>query len=336
MSVSTPYGSGGISSEQASLRTVSERPLPPIPRDFPLELDRLAEDLRGYNDVRGQESKEIVDTVKALRDELQGLSEYSRRTRPPNIVRIVERPIAPSPRPMESRSVGGSTEITGLRHSSPEEVPESVGAALTRASSITSVGSFLSSHHSDDLSLYEYATSPVSSISDTETESEDESSFVSSSEVTESEVMSETPAQIMPPMPIPPPEMMPSPTSSARSSSQPMRTAPRAPSVSVDWMAQFNAIRDQLDNLVNKQAAAVRKMDSLRAPEYPEIPAIHHKIDRVEDLVHGLIQKFDSRPPQPVMVPVPIHQPTLVRPEPRPPSQAATIHDQLLYRTPTA
>ncbi|KIL66558.1 hypothetical protein M378DRAFT_368201 [Amanita muscaria Koide BX008] len=331
MSVSTPYGSGRTASEQASLRTVSERPLPPIPRDFPLELDRLAEDIRGYNDVRGQESKEIVDTVKALRDELQGLSEYSRRTRPPNIVRIVERPIAPSPRPMESRSVGGSTEITGLRHSSPEEVPESVG---TRASSITSVGSFLSSHHSDDLSLYEYATSPVSSISDMETESEDESSFVSSSEVTESEVMPETPAQIMPPMPIPSPEIMP--TAAARSSPQPTRTAPGVPSVPVDWMAQFNAIRDQLDSLVNKQAAAVRKMDSLRAPEYPEIPAIHHKIDRVEDLVHGLIQKFDSRPPQPVMVPVPIHQPTLVPPEPRPPSQAATIHDQLSYRTPTA
>ncbi|KAM6501107.1 hypothetical protein JOM56_004121 [Amanita muscaria] len=321
MSVSTPYGSGGT--DQASLSTESEEPLPPTPRDIALELDRLAEDLRGYNNARGQEGKEISDNVKALRDELQDLSEYLRSTPPPNVVRIIERPVAPGPRPMESRSVGGSTEITALRYLSPEGVPESIGAALTRASSITSVGSFLSSHHSDDLSLY--AASLMPPISDIETEFEDESSFVSSSEVTESEVMPATPVQIMPPTPIPPPEIMPTP--STRSSFQPTRSPPGVPLVSIDWMAPLNAIREQLDSLTDEQAATLRKMDSLRAPEYPEIPAMHDKINRVEDLVRGLIQKFESQPPQPVMVPVPMHLPTTVPPEPRPPSRAATVHD---------
>lgn len=242
MSVSTPHGSGGT--QQLSLRTEEseEEESLPTPRDIARDIDKLAEDLRHYDDARGLEHKEIADGVKALRDELQDLSQFlhQRRTPPPNVVRIIEERVVPAPPPvvrpsrvLESRSIGDSTEITSLRYLSPPDISESVGAALTRASSITSIGSFLSSHHSDDMSLYGYgygypsAVSLMPPISDVESEFDDESSFVSSSDVTLSEVMATLPVRrpmrptvqattqtiqeplLQQPVPIPPPAQLP-------------------------------------------------------------------------------------------------------------------------------
>ncbi|KAK2460787.1 hypothetical protein APHAL10511_007257 [Amanita phalloides] len=369
VSLSTPYGSGGT--EQASLRTEEseEEESLPTPRDIARDIDRLAEDLRHYDDARGRENKEVADNVKALRDELQDLSHFLRQQSPPppNVIRIIERQAPPPPsiirpsRALESRSVGDSTEITSLHYLS---IPESVGHALTRASSISSVGSFLSSHYSDDLSLYGYpsAASQMPPISDVESEYEDESSFASSSDVTLSEavprqrvqepmthlpVQQTAPTAPFPvqqptaPLPVQPPTaplpIQPStgplseqpPISTAQQAIQTSRSPSSVSSTStarsdIDLIAPLNAIREQLNSLANEQASALQKLDSLGGRQIPDVNAVQNKVNRIEDLLLDLIERFESRP-EPRITTIPVHQPVTAAPQPLPQGQTADV-----------
>lgn len=346
MSLSTPYGSGGT--DQRSLRTEEseEEESLPTPRDIARDIDKLAEDLRRYDDARGQESKEIADGVKALQDELHDLSNFLRQSPPPNVVRIIEERVVPAAPPvarpsrvLESRSIGDSTEITSLHYLGPREIPESVGAALTRASSITSIGSFLSSHHSDDVSLYGYpsAVSLMPPISDVESEFDDESSFVSSSDVTPSQVMANLPVRPQPTttrdptpvqqLPVLPPTQLPiqqPPQTPIQQPAQPPRSQSAMSSASTarpgidltEVTAPLNAIREQLHNLAGEQASALQKMESLCGRPYPSVDAIQDKVDRVELLLRDLADRFE-RLSETRVTAVPIYQPTT---QPTPPS----------------
>ena len=370
MSVSTPHGSGGT--QQLSLRTEEseEEESLPTPRDIARDIDKLAEDLRHYDDARGLEHKEIADGVKALRDELQDLSHFlHQRTPPPNVVRIIEERVVPAAPPvvrpsrvLESRSIGDSTEITSLHYLGPPEH----GAALTRASSITSIGSFLSSHHSDDLSIYGYGYPSVVSlmppISDVESEFDDESSFVSSSDVTPSEVMAnlpvrrpttrpavqpttqptiqepllQEPVQVPPPaqLPVQPPAELPVQPPAELPHAELPALPPRSPSVmssvsterpEIDLTAPLNAIREQLDYLSIEQATAVQKLESLCGRPYPDVAAVQDKVNRIEHLLLDLAERFE-RLSEPRVTTVPIHQPTTqLLPHPVPPPQTADI-----------
>ncbi|KAF8639219.1 hypothetical protein AX17_001704 [Amanita inopinata Kibby_2008] len=318
VSVSTPRGSGGT--EQVSLRTEESVESLPTPRDIVRNIDRLAEDLRRYDDTRGKESKDIATNVNALREELQDLSNLLHRSPPPNVVRVIEQRIgAPTTdthtRAQESRSVGGSTEITRSHYLSPRDIPDSVVGALTRSSSITSVGSFLSSHHSDDLSLYGYpgAGSPFHPMSDIDSDLDEESSFVSSSEI--------TPSVTAPALPLRGPR--------TRSAASSVSLSTVRPTEQPNLTSPLNAIREQLANLLNGQSATNQKLDSFDGRPPPEISLLQDKISRVEGLLYDLIERFENHP-VPRVVSVPIHQPAVVGQVPQqvPQPESAPIQDQ--------
>ena len=239
----------------------------------------------------------------------------------------------------------------------------------------------MSSHHSDDLSLYGYpsAVSLMPPISDVESEFDDESSFVSSSDVTPSEEMATLPVRrpttrptvqptiqptiqeplveqpmqlsIPPPvqLPVPPPAELPvqpptEPTAElpeqpsvelpaqqpAEPPAQPSRSASVISSASterpeIDLTAPLNAIREQLNYLSNEQASAAQKLNSLYGRPYPDVDGVQDKVNRIEQLLLDLADRFEHLA-EPRVTTVPIHQPTTqVLPHPVPPAQTADV-----------
>ena len=174
VSLTTPQGSGDT--EQSSLRTV-----PSVStiteRDLGRDIDRLADELRTYDHARGMETQDVIDNVRALRQELQDLADFLHRTPSPPLTPVVcfepqeSREETPIPRRtvhMVNASVGRTTSTTSvpqfLPH--PPASPASLSCATSNASSFNS---YLSSHHSDD-DLYDepiYAlSSPLSTFDD--------------------------------------------------------------------------------------------------------------------------------------------------------------------------
>ena len=80
VSLTTPQGSGDT--EQSSLRTVPSDSTV-TERDLARDLDRLADELRTYDHARGMETQDVIDDVRALRQELQDLADFLHRTPSP-------------------------------------------------------------------------------------------------------------------------------------------------------------------------------------------------------------------------------------------------------------
>ncbi|KAG6890494.1 hypothetical protein C0992_000986 [Termitomyces sp. T32_za158] len=130
VSLSTPQGSAQPT--QPSLTTVISESVP-TERDLSRDIDRIADDLRQYDIARGVENRELADNVQALRDELRDLSDYLHRS-PPH----PPPPVLPQ---LVDERVQGNVPISTL---APND------HALSPATSHASIGSYLSSHHSDE------------------------------------------------------------------------------------------------------------------------------------------------------------------------------------------
>jgi hypothetical protein len=76
VSLATPHGSGDT--EQSSLRTVSSVSTV-TERDLGRDIDRLADELRTYDRARGMETQDVIDNVRALRQEFQDLADFLHR-----------------------------------------------------------------------------------------------------------------------------------------------------------------------------------------------------------------------------------------------------------------
>lgn len=175
MSVSTPEGS--VRSAPGTLRTESSES-DVASRNIGLDIDRLADDLRRYNDVRGDEHRDLSGGLQALRDELRELSDFLHRTPSPRqpvvihegpqsvppqgIPRVIEPLLSrlQSEQPMiypqlrvepsvVSRGVGSDSVMTEEIITMGGRVRDST-VTVARSNSNASSVSFLSSHHSDD------------------------------------------------------------------------------------------------------------------------------------------------------------------------------------------
>ncbi|KAG6836459.1 hypothetical protein H0H93_007787 [Arthromyces matolae] len=107
-------------------------------RDLPRDINRIAGDLRPSDVARGNENRELAESVRALRNELRNLSDYLHRS---------PHPRAPEPEFVDEGVGRSTTRISYL------DVPARgrSAAGLSRASSIvSSVPSYLSSQYSDD------------------------------------------------------------------------------------------------------------------------------------------------------------------------------------------
>ena len=100
------------------------------------DINRLLQYLHDLDHIRGQETHEIADTVRAIRDELYDLSDHIRRPSEPHL----------------DRSVGESTAIPVQQ---PVVAPRPIFLTpppfrVPSPGSLMRSDSFLSSHHSDD------------------------------------------------------------------------------------------------------------------------------------------------------------------------------------------
>ena len=156
--------------EQSSLRSVPSVSMV-TERDLARYIDRLADGLRTYDHAREMETQDVIDNVRVLRQELQDLTDFLRRTpSPPTpVVRFEpqetceETPVPCCTVHIGDASVGITTSTPLVQQFLP--LPPAAPASLSRATSNASRFSFyLSSHHSDD-NLYDepiYAlSSPV-------------------------------------------------------------------------------------------------------------------------------------------------------------------------------
>ncbi|KAG5645171.1 hypothetical protein DXG03_006795 [Asterophora parasitica] len=301
VTLSTPHGFAQTT--RSSLRTQSSESLP-TERDLSRDIDRIADDLRRYDDARGDEHQELADNVRALRSELRDLSEYLHRTPPPP-----PPPPPPqvqaheTPRAVENVVVRVNRMVGGSPVASMVVVGERGlgGSSLSRAtSSASSIGSYLSSHHSDDDLLdseasSSYQHSPVPWHAPMIPADSDESSSV----------FSDSEASQTPPYPDssessgrPFPPASPSPSSTSVSTVRPPATPP-------DLLAPINAIRDQLSDLRDGQN---RMFDTLRgqpSPQIPEDAELKDRLYRIEGLLQSLIPRepevvHDSYPEAPL------------------------------------
>ena len=138
VSLTTPHGSGNT--EQSSLRAVTSESTV-TERDLGRDIDRLADELRTYDHARGLETQDVIDNVRALRQELQDLADFLHRTpSPPTpVVRFEPRETreeTPIPRrtvPMVDASVGRTTSMSPVPQFLP--LPPAAPATLSRATS---------------------------------------------------------------------------------------------------------------------------------------------------------------------------------------------------------
>ena len=137
-------------------------------RDLGRDIDRLADELRAYDNTRGLETQDVIDNVRALRQELRDLADFLHRTPSPSsplppVVVQSERLETPTPRrtvQVADASVGRTTSISSMEHFLP--LPPAAPTSLSRSTSNASYNSYLSSHHSDD-DIFEEQIYPLSS-----------------------------------------------------------------------------------------------------------------------------------------------------------------------------
>lgn len=361
VSISTPRGD--VPSIASTLTTVaSEAPSHILTHD----VNRLLQYLNDVNEARGAENKEMADNIQDIKATLEELEALLRERTFQEPVQVpqpqrLERLEPPPPVPHKDVSVGRSVVSAAsveTRRSVRSERPTSVPALtpapapvvrkpefprLTRAislspppsrripspDSLTETMSFLSSHHSDDLSLMESepypmelppspswpSSSPVSSP-DSSTSSSPTSAPPSS--VTPSIELSDiglrhldvpgrrrAATASLSPSPTPPP-LSSSPSPSTVSSG----TARPVPPVSLAGVRDDLAgIRQQIANLLDAQDATNRGIDELRDRPIPMPVPMPAPVDRwdefserlrvIEESLLSLLERGRARPPRP-------------------------------------
>ncbi|KAG2366333.1 hypothetical protein BDR07DRAFT_1480198 [Suillus spraguei] len=222
------------------------------------DIDRLIHHIQEIDQFRGQETQEIAENVRAIRDELYDLSEYV-RTR-----LVVERPPAVPTRDM---SVGGSSVLSTPRGPRPRPGIPLVEMSPppmrpSSPSSPSSVMSFLSSHHSDDdLSLLETeleAETVERSYSISREPSWPSSS--SSSRAIPGPSLSATSSS----SPTPPPSSPTPPPSSPTPSTASATTVRQRDSITIETLRDMlTSLREQMTALWENQVSTNRVLDEL-------------------------------------------------------------------------
>lgn len=226
------------------------------------DINRLLQHLHETDQHRSGENRALAGELKEVHDELRDLSDYLRQ----------KPPVVPS------------KDRGGLQ---PHLIPVPLTPPPMRAlsPSISSDGtSFLSSHHSDDLSLLESETYPhgsppssngSSSSSPYSGSSDLPESFVTASSTTSGPYLSHTSSSPS----LPPPSEAPSSSSEAT-----VRPPPR------------EGIRDMLDRLADQigalwdgQLSTNHMLDEMRARRPPQDDELAHRLNRIEDLLRRLI-----------------------------------------------
>ncbi|KAK2467417.1 hypothetical protein APHAL10511_000652 [Amanita phalloides] len=113
-------------------------------RDIARKLDLLAKDFYLRDNARRQENRDIMDGFRTLRSQLRELRRHHQE-------RTVVIPITvTNPRPQVSRSVGDSEDMSPLEYIDSGDDHKLDTLARSQSSNDASIGSFLSSHHSDE------------------------------------------------------------------------------------------------------------------------------------------------------------------------------------------
>jgi len=172
VSITTPHGSGAT--ERSSLRTLPSIAAAPE-RDLVQEFDALIDDVQNYDRTRSLEYKELANDVQLAQDEVRGLREFVRRTYSAArhaVQSVQRRTMIPVTRPtslrraaLVDRSVGGSSDLSsifpGEFRSVDVAIPHQAASLGQSQSKVSSVQSYLSSHHSDDETLEAAAAAEV-------------------------------------------------------------------------------------------------------------------------------------------------------------------------------
>lgn len=305
MSITTPHGSGAT--EQSSLRTI-----PSITtiteRDLGREIDRIADEIRTYDQARGLENQDIADNVKALRDELRDLAQFLQNSpslSSPVVVTLPPPVSEETPRrgvQLTDRPVGGSSIISSLfppvlRAPIAYDQPQS---DLSRSNSLAS---YLSSHHSDDYIFEEADMSIVSpeqwpTTTESELDSDDEDGDESTLE------SSSSPHSVQ--------------SRSIASSASDRTARPQVAQVPEFLEQSLKGIQDQLKALEDGQAATRNLIDTLGTREIPipedHTPELTERLNRIEELIRGLENLGHPRGPE-IAPPEPSPVPTVTRAE---------------------
>ena len=330
----TPQGSGYT--VQSSLWTVPSISMI-TERDLGRDIDRLADKLRTYDHARGLETQDVIDNVRALRQEMQDLAEFLHRTpSPPTpVVSLEPQEICeatPIPRVhMVDASVGRSASTTSVQQFLP--LPPAAPASLSHATSnASSFNSYFSSHHSDDYlydePIYALSSPPLSTFDDSVESTVDSPTFSGSSslgpsspewlpaesapEVRAPSVPRESPSPLQEQeLPLPPesPLMVPSLPLERPLPLEPEPAVPELPDASesseastvrpsVDLLDSLGNIRNQLRALEDGQDTAHNLLMSLlRRPEDPTVE-LADRLRRIEDLVQALVDQGHPRGPE--------------------------------------
>ncbi|KAI6107774.1 hypothetical protein EDD16DRAFT_1868839, partial [Pisolithus croceorrhizus] len=269
------------------------------------DIERILEQIRELDHYRSEETHEISENVRTIRDELRALSEFLRnRLRCTERTVVCERP-RPPPAVHQDRSVGGSSVISEPRpapvgpRERPGLIPIEVSPPLRRAPSIVSSDSgmsYLSSHHSDDLSLmveeeelgeeYVVPGSPSwsSSSSPSSPSSQITPSLVSSSEPSPGPTLSLTSSS----SPTQPPASPTPSTDSGRTA----RPVPEGLSLTTlrDMLLE---LREQMNALWGGQAATNQMLDEIRQTRAvpPDNTEIRERLHTIETLLEMLLDR---------------------------------------------
>ena len=291
------------------------------------EIDRLLHHIHELDRFRGQETQEISENVRIIRDELYDLSEYVRTRLVATEAFVAERPESP-PVPRRDQSVGTITDLRdqsvgaitdhrdqsvgamsvvseprpappGPRFQRPGLVPIALSPPPVRSPSINStaysISSFLSSHHSDDFSLLgtdevEVVMAPPSpgwSSEPSSPSSDLTHSIVSSSESSPGPTLSLTSSSSSP---TPPPS---SPTPSTESTESSITARPFVPVEGITMTTirdMLTQVREQTTALWEGQTSTNHMLDELRQarPAPQDNTEIFDRLHHIEALIRTL------------------------------------------------
>jgi len=282
-------------------------------RDIGRDIDRLAEELRRYDDARGLENQDIANSIRALQDELRDLSEFLHRVPSPEAVQQTTQPqsvpVTTTPRPqvqpqttletprgvqLVDRAAGGSSVVSSLRPGGPRDMDP--GVSLSRAtSSASSIGSYLSSHHSDDDLLEEsymdLPPSPPLWQSSVESDADIEETLSSSPYSSSSPSSPSTP-------PVQPSSPSPSSSVTETETVRPITSPP-------DVLGPLSAIQEQLNALQDGQVLTNELLGTLRDRPVPvhedHTAELADRLHRIENLLQDLLGQEHPRAPQVVI-----------------------------------
>src|SRR6266446_2463340 len=322
-SVSLTSPRGSIPSIRSDLMTIpSERPpseRPPSERHSVIitdDINRLLQYLHGLEGDRQRDNQGIHDHLGEIQNELRGLGDYLHEKEAPAVLPPVQRRLSPREAPpiLPTVTERASPRLVPIPLTPPPRSPRS-------PSSLSSSVSFLSSYHSDDLSLMEsepfikqppsLSSTPISSSPPSSSMSSSPSSSpssrtlpltpISQSPPSSGEYLSRTSTEITQR----PPLAAGSPTPSVVSSAT---VRPRALGIDREALDRIREVLDgvkaQTDDLRDGQLWTNNVLDDLRqrSTPPPDNTELVERLQRLEDLINRLAeaQRHPRAPPTPI------------------------------------